>query len=256
MKVTILGCGGSNGVPLIGGTWGRCNPDNPKNRRLRASILVEDERTRLLVDTSPDLRQQLLATGSGWLDAVIYTHAHADHLHGIDDLRMVNVIRKAPIDAYADASTLAKIHERFGYVFTPLESSAEGHFYKPCLIPHEIIGPFGVGSIKVTPFEQHHGFSKTLGFRFGGFAYSTDVVGLDEAAFEALAGLKVWVVDALRFETHTTHAHFDRTLEWITRIKPKRAVLTHMNHNMDYDAVLARCPPGVEPAYDGMVLEA
>lgn len=256
MKVTILGCGGSNGVPLIGGNWGSCNPHNPKNRRLRASILIEDELTRLLVDTSPDLRQQLLATGNGWLDAVIYTHAHADHLHGIDDLRMVNVIRRTPLDAYADARTIVTIKERFDYVFTPLDPSSEGYFYKPCLTPHEITGPFRVGTIDVAPFEQDHGYSQTLGFRFGRFAYSTDVVGLDEAAFNALAGVKVWIVDALRFEAHTTHANLERALEWIARVKPECAILTHMSHKMDYDAVLARCPPGVEPAYDGMVLEA
>jgi phosphoribosyl 1,2-cyclic phosphate phosphodiesterase len=255
MKVTILGCGGSNGVPLIGGNWGACNPDNPRNRRLRASILVEHDGTRLLVDSSPDLRQQLLASGGGWLDAVIYTHGHADHLHGIDDLRMVNVVRQAPLDAYADARTLAQIRERFGYVLEPLSPSGEGHFYKPCLVPREIAGPFRVGEVEAVPFEQDHGFSKTLGFRFGAFAYSTDVWQLDDAAFAVLAGVKVWVVDCLRWEAHGTHSHFDRTLEWIARVKPERAILTHMNHTMDYDAVAARCPPGVEPAYDGLLLD-
>ncbi|HUC61797.1 MAG TPA: MBL fold metallo-hydrolase [Alphaproteobacteria bacterium] len=258
MKLTILGCGGSHGVPAIGGQWGACDPANPKNRRLRASVLVESRGQRILVDTSPDLRQQLLATESGWLDAVIYTHGHADHLHGIDDLRMVNVIRKAPLDIYADAATLAQIESRFDYVLAPLDASAQPDmfFYKPWLVPHGIEGPFRIGDVEIVPFEQDHGFSKTLGFRFGPIAYSTDVVALDEAAFRALEGVEIWVVDALRFETHMTHSHFERTLDWIARVKPKRAILTHMNLSMDYAAVRARCPPGVEPGYDGLVAEA
>lgn len=254
MKVTILGCGGSNGVPLIGGNWGLCNRANPKNRRLRASILVEDGTTRLLVDTSPDLRQQLLATGNGLIDAVIYTHGHADHMHGIDDLRMVNVLRRAPLDVFADSDTLRQIQERFGYVLRPLSLSEEGHFYRPCLVPHAIEGPFQVGAIEVAPFAQDHGFSRTLGLRFGPVAYSTDVVNLDEAAFSVLEGVKVWIVDCLRFAPHGTHSHLDRTLGWIARVKPERAILTHMNHAMDYDAVSACCPPGVEPAYDGLTV--
>ena len=256
MKVTILGCGGSNGVPLIGGSWGACNPNNPRNRRLRASILVEDEDTRLLVDTTPDLLQQMLASGSGWLDAVVYTHGHADHLHGIDDLRMVNVIRKGPLDAFADARTLRQIRERFGYVLAPLAPSEEGHFYKPCLVPREINGPFRVNSIPVVPFEQDHGFSKTLGLRFGPLAYSTDVVGLDEAAIAALAGVKLWIVDCLRLAPHETHANFEKTIGWIRRVKPDRAILTHMSHSLDYDTLRGLCPPGVEPAYDGLAAEA
>jgi len=256
MKVTVLGCGGSNGVPLIGNNWGQCDPSEPRNRRLRASILVEDGETRLLVDSSPDLRQQMLATGNGWLDAILYTHAHADHLHGIDDIRAINVLRGSALDAYADARTLKQIRERFGYVLTPLESGP-GHlyYYKPCLVPHEITGPFAVKSLPVVPFEQDHGFSKTLGFRFGAFAYSTDVVDLDERAFEALAGVRLWIVDCLRLAPHQTHSHLDKTLGWIRRVKPERAVLTHMNHATDYASLSALCPPGVEPGYDGMVLE-
>jgi phosphoribosyl 1,2-cyclic phosphate phosphodiesterase len=259
MKLTILGCGGSHGVPVIsgnrGGNWGACDPAEPKNRRLRASVLIEGAGQRILVDTSPDLRQQLLGTDSGWLDAVVYTHAHADHLHGIDDLRMVNVLCKAPLDAYGNKAALEQIRTRFAYVLTPPDPAAQLQFYKPYLIPHEISGPFRIGDVEVVPFEQDHGFSKTLGFRFGPIAYSTDVVGLDEAAFKALAGVKIWVVDAMRFESHVTHSHFARTLEWIARVKPERAILTHMNHMMDYRSVQALCPPGVEPAYDGLVVE-
>jgi len=255
MKLTILGCGGSNGVPLVGGIWGNCNPNNPRNRRLRASVLVEDGATRVLVDSSPDLRQQLLAAGTGQIDAVIYTHPHADHLHGIDDLRMVNVLRNAALDIYGEAPTLAQIRTRFGYALTPLSANSQGYFYKPCLVPHEIVGPFRVGTIDVVPFEQDHGYSKTLGLRFGPIAYSTDVVSLGEAAFKALAGVKAWVVDCLRFAPHETHSHFDKTLGWIARVKPERAILTHMNHAMDYDSVSVCCPPGVEPAYDGLAVE-
>ena len=259
MKITILGCGGSGGVPLIGGIWGACDPANPKNRRLRASVLVEDSATRILVDTSPDMREQLLATGNGWLDAVVYTHGHADHLHGIDDLRSVCALRQAPLDIYAEPQTLAQLRDRFGYTLPPpgATTATRGQqiFYKPILVPHEIAGPFTVGTIPVASFAQDHGFSRTLGLRFGPIAYSTDVVALDEAAFRILEGVDIWVVDALRFERHMTHSNFERTLDWIARVKPKRAILTHMNLSMDYAAVRARCPPGVEPGYDGLTLE-
>ena len=255
MKVTILGCGGSNGVPLIGGNWGLCNPQNPRNRRRRSSILVEQGSTRLLVDSSPDLREQLLATGNGWLDAVLYSHGHADHLHGIDDLRAVNAIRKAALPAFAAAETIAQIRARFGYVLEPIEPGGSGYFYKPCLTMTPIAGDFTVGTVQVRPFRQDHGFSTTLGFRFGKLAYSTDVVALDEDAFEVLRGVELWIVDCLRFAPHETHAWLDRTLGWIARVAPARAVLTHMSHSLDYDAVSVCCPPGVEPAYDGLTLE-
>ncbi len=255
MKVTILGCGGSTGVPLIGGNWGLCDPRNPRNRRLRASILVEDGETRLLVDTSPDLRQQLLATGNGWLDAVLYTHAHADHLHGIDDLRAVNTLRRSAIDAYATPATIAQIRARFAYALASGEPGDESYLYRPCLVMRPIAGPFRAKTVAVEPFEQDHGFGATLGFRFGPLAYSTDVVGLDERAFAVLAGVRVWIVDCLRLAPHPTHAWLDRTLGWIARVRPERAILTHMNHSLDYDALSACCPPGVEPAYDGLTVE-
>jgi phosphoribosyl 1,2-cyclic phosphate phosphodiesterase len=241
------------GVPLVGEDWGDCDPAEPRNRRLRVSILVEEGATRVLVDTSPDLRQQLLRAGIRTLDAVLYTHAHADHLHGIDDLRAINVARKGPLDLFADAATMAIIRERFGYVFQPLKGG--DYYYKPVLEPHVVDGPFRIGDLGIRPFEQDHGFSKSLGFRFGRFAYSTDVVRLDEAAFAALEGIDLWLVDAFRLEPHSTHTHLARTLEWIERVKPKRAVLTHMSQWMDYARVKAMLPAHVEPAYDGMVLE-
>lgn len=257
MKITILGCGSSMGVPFLDGTsphggWGACDPAEPRNRRLRTSILVEEGATRLLVDTSPDLRQQLLAAGVSTITAVLYTHAHADHLHGIDDVRGINLILQAPIDAYGDAVTLATIQERFGYVFEPLKGD---YFYKPTLVPKLIDGPFDIGPIRIQPFVQDHGFSKSLGFRFGAIAYSTDLVELDEAAFGILAGVDLWIVDAFRIVPHVTHTHLAKTLGWIERVKPRRAVLTHMSDALDYNKIKAMVPANVEPAYDGMVLE-
>ena len=252
MKVTILGCGGSGGVPLIGDHWGACNPNNPKNRRLRVSILVEEAGTAILVDTSPDLRQQALTVGLKSLDAVLFTHAHADHLNGIDDLRPINRLIGRPLDVYGSPETIAEIRDRFGYVMAPINPGFG--FYKPCLVPHEVTGPFQIGSLAVTPFEQDHGFSKTTGYRIGGMAYSTDVLDLPESAFPALEGLKLWIVDCLRFKPHETHAHLDKTLAWIERVRPERAILTHMNHDVDYDELAARCPANVEPAFDGMTI--
>jgi phosphoribosyl 1,2-cyclic phosphate phosphodiesterase len=252
VRITILGCGSSMGVPLVGEDWGDCDPKETKNRRRRVSIMVEEGATRLLVDTSPDLREQLLDAKVGTIDAVLYTHAHADHLHGIDDLRAINVARKGPLDVYADPATLAIIKERFGYVFQPLKGD---YYYKPTLTPHAIEGPFRVGDIEVAPYSQDHGFSKSLGFRFGKVAYSTDVLTLDEAAFDLLAGIELWIVDAFRLEPHPTHTHLARTLEWIERVKPKRAILTHLSQWMDYARVKAMVPDHVEPAYDGMVLD-
>lgn len=257
MRITVLGCGGSNGLPFIadqpGGAWGRCDPDEPRNRRSRASILIEEQGLRLLVDTGPDLRSQLLAAGIGTLDAVLYTHAHADHLHGIDDLRPVCRNRGRPLDIYASAATIEEIQRRFGYVLTPIEGD---FFYKPWLIPHVISGPFHIGSVQVIPFVQDHGVGGTsLGFRINDFAYSTDLVRLDETAFAALDGIQVWIVDALHEAPHETHSHLAQTLSWIKRLAPQQAYLTHMNQNLDYHYARSLCPPNVEPAYDGLVID-
>jgi len=253
MEVVILGCGGSSGVPVIGGDWGACDPGNPKNRRTRPSILVRDRGTSLLVDTSPDLRQQLLDNDIKDLDAVLYTHAHADHSHGIDDLRAVNWLTRRPIDVYADDATLDSLNDRFGYCFQPWEER-QG-FVRPVLNAHVITGPFQVGGIAVRPFRQDHGYSHSLGFRFGPVAYSTDVVRLDEAAFAALEGVDTWIVDCVRLDPpHAVHAHWPITRSWIERVKPRRAILTHMNYMMDYDSLCRMLPDGVEPGFDGMVL--
>jgi phosphoribosyl 1,2-cyclic phosphate phosphodiesterase len=255
MRVTMLGCGPSWGVPRIGGDWGACDPAEPRNRRLRVSALVEEQGAVLLIDTSPDLRAQLLAAEVKRLDAVLFTHAHADHLHGIDDLRSVNRLIGKPLPIHASAETLAEIKARFGYVLTPPEQGKGAAYYKPVLEANVIDGPFTAAGVAVQPFRQNHGFSTTLGFRIGGFAYSTDVIELDEAAFAALAGTEVWIVDCIRRERHMTHSHLMRTLGWIHRIKPRRAVLTHMDESMDYQTLRAELPGGVEPGYDGLVLE-
>jgi len=256
MRVTVLGCGGSNGVPLIGGSWGDCDPSEPRNRRRRSSILVEQGDTRILVDTSPDLREQLIDARVDWITAVVYTHAHADHLHGLDDLRPLNYLMKRSIPIHATPETLAEIDQRFGYALEPVPPGVE--VFRPVLTPVPITGPsFRVGGIDVHWFPQDHGpGGETLGLRFGKAAYSTDVARLPEAAFDILAGVDLWIVDCLRHgPPHPTHANYEQALSWIERVKPRRAVLTHLSHHMDYRRLTGLCPPGVEPAYDGMVIE-
>jgi phosphoribosyl 1,2-cyclic phosphate phosphodiesterase len=247
MKVTILGCGTSGGVPSISGNWGACDPTDPRNRRRRVSIMVEQAGSRLIVDTSPDLREQCLDAGVDRLDAVLLTHDHADHTHGIDDLRGLAYRRRVPV--HADPVTLRTVLRRFDYIF----QSQAG--YPAICDAHEITAPFRIGAIPVVPFRQIHGEVISLGFRFGRIAYSTDLVDLPPESWEALEDLDVWIVDALRYTPHPTHAHLDLTLEWIARARPKRAILTHMNVDMDFATLAARLPPGVEPAVDGLVIE-
>ena len=253
MRVTVLGCGASTGVPAIGPNWGRCDPGDLRNRRRRVSVLVEIGATVILIDTSPDLREQLLDAGVARIDAVLMTHAHADHLHGIDDLRSVNRLMQSAIPLYADRRTLDEIDRRFGYVLRPVEEP--GRYYKPTLVPHEITGPFEIRGIPIVPFVQDHGFITTLGLRIGGFAYSTDVTELDADAFAALAGVELWIVDCLRREPHPTHSHLAKTLSWIARVGPRRAVLTHMDQSLDYRELSGALPSGVEPGQDGLVFE-
>ena len=249
-KVTILGCGSSGGVPRIGNDWGDCDPDNQKNRRTRASIFVEQGTTKLLVDTSPDLRNQLLDNDFSNFDAVLYTHGHADHSHGIDDVLTLFRFHGRRYPAYASAETFETLKTRFSYAF-----ESESEWYEPFFEAHEAAEPFSVGDIDVVPFAQNHGGLTSTGYRFGSVAYSTDLIGLDDAAFEILDGVDIWIVQALRDEPHPLHAHTAMALEWIDRVRPKRAILTHMTAFLDYNELSDRLPAGVEPAYDGMVIE-
>ncbi|MDX9689883.1 MAG: MBL fold metallo-hydrolase [Alphaproteobacteria bacterium] len=252
MKVTILGCGGSAGVPMIGNEWGNCDPNEPRNVRLRSSILVEDKDQVLLVDTSPDMREQLLRADIKDLTAIFYTHAHADHCHGIDNIRTVNWMTRKPMPVYGNEVTIKELTHRFEYIF---QSGTPDKFYRPAVEVYIIQGPMDFGDIHVTTYPLKHGRDICLGYRFNDFAYSTDVSEINEAAFEALRGVKVWVVDAVREEPHHSHAHLERTLEWIERVKPAKAYLTHMNQTMDYCSLRAKLPHHVEPAYDGLVIE-
>jgi phosphoribosyl 1,2-cyclic phosphate phosphodiesterase len=260
LKITMLGCGASSGVPAIGCKCAVCSSNDPRNKRTRVSIVVESATTRILVDASPDLRQQLLAFGETKFDAVVFTHEHADHMHGIDELRSLNWHKNGPLDAYGDARTLAEAKRRFGYAFEPPgPMTGKGLWVVPVLVP-KTIEPgvkFRIGDIDVVAFVQIHGGDRdpTLGLRFGDFAYSTDVKEMPEAAFEALAGIDSWIVDCLQEEPNWAHSHLAQTLAWIERVGPRRAVLTHMNHRVDYAAWAKKLPDGVEIGFDQMTMD-
>lgn len=249
MKLTILGCGTSGGVPKMPEYWGACDPGNPKNRRRRASVLIEEGDTRVLIDTTPDMREQMLSAGVQSLDAVFYTHDHADHVHGIDDLRGFYHVSRNKVPVFGDAQTLETLKNRFSYVFR----SQDG--YPAICSAHMLNGSKRIGPIVMQPFEQGHGNGISLGYRFGDMAYSTDLDRLPESAFDVLSGVKVWVVDALRYQPHPTHSHLAQTLDWIEKVQPEQAVLTHMTWDMDYETLLGELPDGVVPAYDGMEIE-
>ncbi len=263
LRFTILGCGSSGGVPRLaeqpGGNWGACDPDEPRNRRRRCSMLVErvtgKGTTRVLIDTSPDMRQQLLDAGVGTLDGVVYTHQHADHVHGLDDLRMIvfNIGRRLPV--WADGPTQEALISRFGYAFV----QPEGSPYRPILDLHGIDGPVQVdgagGMLTLTPFTVGHGSIDALGFRIGGLAYLPDVAEMYDAAWKAVQGLDVWVLDALRRDPHPTHSHLEQSLDWIARAAPRRGILTNMHFDLDYRTLCIETPENVTPAHDGMVIE-
>jgi phosphoribosyl 1,2-cyclic phosphate phosphodiesterase len=262
-RATILGCGSSPGVPRISNDWGACDPSEPKNRRSRCSLLIErfeslsGKPTRILVDTGPDVRNQLLAAHVDRLDGVIYTHAHADHIHGIDDLRAFWLNTKRLVDVYSDDATTRRLFEAFGYCFT----APPGSFYQP-MLRHTPIGAgttFAIdgpgGPIEVRPFRQIHGDIDTLGLRVGGLAYSCDVSHLPDEALPELDGLDLWIVDALRYRPHPSHFSVSDALHWIERLRPRRAVLTHMHSDLDYQALRRELPGDIEPAFDGMQVE-
>lgn len=259
LRITILGCGSSGGVPRLGGHWGDCDPDNPRNRRRRCSILVERVAdagtTTVLIDTSPDLREQLLSAGVGRLDAVIYTHSHADHVHGIDDLRMIVFNMRARLPVWADAPTQRALIDRFGYVFEQPEWSS----YPPILDMNLIEGDVTItgagGTITFSPLLVAHGGMDALGFRIGDVVYLPDVAEIPDQVWPQLMGLECWIVDALRRDPHPTHSHLAQTLEWIERARPASAVLTNMHIDLDYQTVLTETPAHVQPAYDGLQLQ-
>ena len=259
LTARILGCGSSAGVPRIGGDWGDCDPANPKNRRSRCSLLIErttpSGTTRVLIDTTPDLRAQLLAAGVGLIDGALYTHPHADHLHGLDDLRTVAQNRGARLPVWADADTSEVLISRFGYAFV----QPAGSLYPPILDLKLLDGPVTVagegGAITLVPFRVAHGRITALGFRVNDLAYLPDVSGIPDDIWPALANLDVWILDALRRKPHPTHTHLAQSLAWIARAAPRRGVLTNMHNDLDYATLTAELPAGIIPAYDGLALE-
>ncbi len=260
LEFTILGCGSSGGVPRADGVWGACDPAEPRNRRSRCSLLVrrktsqeQGSETAILIDTSPDLRNQTVAAEVSRLDAVLYTHDHADQAHGIDDLRVFFLTSRRRTLCYMDAATTATLTRRFGYIF-------EAHGGYPAICDPRPLPPHGVdwsiegpsGAIPILTYDQDHGGVRAVGYRFGAVAYSSDVVGLPPESMALLQGLEVFIVDALRDKPHPTHAHVAMALDWIAALKPRRSILTNLHGDLDYAALARRLPPGVEPAYDGL----
>ena len=262
VKVTILGCGSSGGVPRIGNDWGVCDPENPKNRRSRCGIYVEVQTDavrpfRILIDTPPELREQLLRSDIRSADCVLFTHTHADQCHGIDDLRVLAYVQRARMPVYASSEALGELNERFAYCF----KTPEGSPYPPILDTRPAFTPgktfFAESSdgrgVPVLPLDQDHGSIRSIGFRIHDFAYCNDVVDLPEETLDRLYGLKLLIVDALRYEPHPTHAHVEKTLSWIRKLKPDRAILTNLHVDLDFETLTRELPVGVEPAYDGMI---
>ena len=250
MEVRILGSGTSSGVPRVGNDWGQCDPSNPKNRRRRVAILVAWEKVQILVDTGPDLREQLLDANVSKVDAVIWTHDHADHCHGIDDLRQLYHARGRPVDGYARPDTLEILMQRFSYAFDGKDG------YPAVTRPHVLPDHMNVGGLSIRTVDQPHGNITTAGLRFdaGGktVVYSTDFNGMTEDMEIAFQGMDLWIVDSLRRRPHPSHPHLAQVLEWVERLRPARTVLTHMDNSMDYDTLKDELPDGVEPGYDNM----
>jgi phosphoribosyl 1,2-cyclic phosphate phosphodiesterase len=261
LEAVILGCGSSAGVPRADGAWGACDPAEPRNRRSRCSLLVRrrgaaNAETTIVIDASPEFRLQTNAAAARRLDALLLTHDHADQCHGIDDIRAFALIQRARIPVWMDQDTADSLSRRFDYLFF-----GKGGY--PAIGDMRVVPPHGEawsvpgpsGAIPIVTFDQDHGEMRSLGYRIGGLAYSSDVVELPEESFEALADLDVWIVDALRWTPHPTHAHVDKALSWIERVKPKRAILTNLHIDLDYAELARRLPSGVEPAHDGLTLQ-
>lgn len=264
MKCILLGTGGSGGVPLLGGAdgsgeWGNCNPKNPKNRRTRVSLYVEYQGAKLLIDTSPDLREQFLRNHLKHIDAILYTHNHADHLHGVDDVRSINFLTKQPLHAYTSAYYAKEIAERFPYIFRDKPPVMTEAFYRPVIIMHtiEVMQPFTVEGFNfpIQSFYQDHGFLQSIGFRIGNMAYSVDTKGFPPESEPFLENLDVWIVDCAAYDPSPGHAYLDLTLSWIEKFKPKRTILTHLGPQMDYMILTSKLPQGVEVGYDGLTLD-
>ncbi|EBA03174.1 beta-lactamase-like protein [Rhodobacterales bacterium HTCC2150] len=259
LRFTILGCGSSGGVPRLGGLWGACDPTDPKNRRTRCSMLVErfdgDDVTRVLIDTSPDMRQQLLNANVGALDGVVFTHQHADHTHGIDDLRMIVINMRQRLSVWANEATKSDLMSRFSYAFVqPVGSS-----YPPILEMNDIEGPVVIngagGDIKLSPFEVVHGNINALGFRIADLAYLPDVSDIPPPAWDHLNDLKCWVLDCLRYTPHPSHTHLEQSLKWIERAAPKQAVLTNLHIDLDHKTLTGETNENIAAAFDGMTIE-
>jgi phosphoribosyl 1,2-cyclic phosphate phosphodiesterase len=251
MKITILGSGSSGGVPLITGEWGECDRTDPKNHRKRASIHIEINGVNIVVDTGTDFRQQMLEYPLCKLDAVLYTHSHADHIFGLDELRHFHLKQKQPIPIYADPKTLEALRQTFTYAFNAPEFGPYQAFVEPHVFAND---SFKVCGIDVLPIKLDHTVMTSWGFRIGDFAYCTDFKRIEPQELQKLKDLDVFIVDCLMFDDHTTHVKFDETIQIIEHLKPRRAIFTHMNQCMDYEVALSRCPIGVEPGYDGMII--
>lgn len=256
LEVVILGCGSSGGVPRGDGDWGDCDPAEPRNRRTRCSMLARRQgpsgETNVVIDTSPDFRQQMLAAQVRHVDAILYTHDHADQTHGIDDLRVFATHARRRIPAWMDAATHHALTRRFDYIFESRHgypAIVEAHRIPPHGQPWRIDGPGG--AIPVTTFDQAHGPIRSVGYRLGPVAYSSDVSGLDDAALDAVRGAELWIIDALRYTPHPTHAHVDQALDWIARAEVSKAVLTNLHIDLDYNRLAQRLPPHIEVAFDG-----
>lgn len=257
MKVTMLGCGTSVGIPALGRAgWGSCDPKDSRNRRQRCAALVQTETTNILIDAGPDIRNQLLPLGLTRIDALLITHTHSDHIAGLDDLRVFYYPDKVELQVHASSIHGHEILTRFPYLFSK-DPSSPSYFIPPMTMNEINPGDeMMIGDIKINVFHQDHGNSNSLGFLFNDrFGYSTDVVGMSDDVLDRLAGIDLWIVEALRETTHQAHSHFAQTFSWIDRVKPKRAVLTHLGLESDYAEVAAICPDNTEPGIDGMVFD-